>query len=357
MASAMKLIIQIPCYNEAETLPRALAALPRDVPGFDEVQWLIIDDGSTDATSAIAREHGVDHIIRHKMNLGLARAFMSGLDECVRLGADVIVNTDADNQYDARDIPKLIEPILSSRAELVVGARPIEQIAHFSPVKKVLQRLGSAVVRMVSRTDIPDAPSGFRAISRRAAMQLNVFNSYTYTLETIIQAGHKGIPVTSVPIRTNAELRPSRLVRSIPSYVRRSIVTIVRIFMTYKPAPFFGIPGLISFVLGSVLGLRFLAFYIAGEGEGHIQSVILAALLMGSGFFLVIVGLMADLISVNRKLLEKIDWKIALLDEAVRRPKRTRRASADDAEEPASAPEVTTRPVPVGRSAAGMRES
>ena len=322
----MKLIIQIPCYNEAATLAKALAELPRAVDGFDDVEWLIIDDGSTDGTSAIAREHGVDHIVRHKMNLGLARAFMTGLEECIRQGADVIVNTDADNQYEARDIPKLVEPILDHKAELVVGARPIEQIAHFSPVKKLLQRLGSSVVRIVSRTDIPDAPSGFRAISRQAAMQLNVFNSYTYTLETIIQAGHKGIPVTSVPIRTNEDLRPSRLVRSIPSYVRRSVVTIARIFMTYKPAPFFGIPGLVAFFIGFVLGLRFLGFYLAGEGSGHIQSVILAALLMGSGFFLVIIGLMADLISVNRKLLEKLDWKVAQLYEEV----RSQRDPSDD---------------------------
>ena len=310
----MKLIIQIPCYNEASTLPRALAELPREAPGFDVVEWLIIDDGSADATSAVAREHGVDHVVRHTSNLGLARAFMTGLEECIKRGADVIVNTDADNQYDARDIPRLIEPILAGKAELVVGARPIEQIAHFSPVKKALQRAGSAVVRIVSRTSVPDAPSGFRAISRRAAMQLNVFNSYTYTLETIIQAGHKGIPVTSVPVRTNADLRPSRLVRSIPSYVRRSLVTIVRIFMTYKPAPFFGIPGLVALLIGLGLGLRFFVYYLLGAGEGHIQSVILAALLMGTGFFLVVIGLVTDLISVNRKLLSKFDWKLAQLD-------------------------------------------
>ncbi len=352
----MKLIIQIPCYNEAETLAQALAELPRDVTGFDVVEWLIVDDGSTDATSEIAREQGVDHVVRHKMNLGLARAFMTGLEACIRNGADVIVNTDADNQYEAGDIPKLVEPILDGRAELVVGARPIEQIAHFSPIKKLLQRLGSAVVRMVSRTDIPDAPSGFRAISRSAAMQLNVFNSYTYTLETIIQAGHKGIPVTSVPIRTNADLRPSRLVRSIPSYVRRSIVTIARIFMTYKPAPFFGIPGLISFTIGFVLGIRFLSFYIAGEGAGHIQSVILASLLMGSGFFLVIIGLMADLISVNRKLLEKLDWKIALLNEEVREQRRGVTVADDELDAQKQPPVVTTRPVRIGQPAGSQQQ-
>lgn len=353
----MKLIIQIPCYNEASTLPRALADLPRDVPGFDKVEWLIIDDGSADATSAVAREHGVDHVVRHTSNLGLARAFMTGLEECIRRGADVIVNTDADNQYEARDIPKLVEPILAGKAELVVGARPIEKIAHFSPIKKILQRVGSAVVRIVSRTNVPDAPSGFRAISRRAAMQLNVFNSYTYTLETIIQAGHKGIPVTSVPIRTNADLRPSRLVRSIPNYVRRSLVTIVRIFMTYRPAPFFGIPGTIAFLIGLALGLRFFIYYLAGEGGGHIQSVILAALLMGSGFFLVIVGLVSDLISVNRKLLEKLDWKISQLDQEVRKQRAmaTKEIAADD-DDSKERPTVTTRPVPVGRSVSSHAE-
>jgi len=354
----MKLIIQIPCYNEAQTLPQALAALPRDVAGFDEVEWLIIDDGSTDDTAAVARELGVDHIVRHTANRGLARGFMTGIEECVRQGADVIVNTDADNQYDARDIPKLVEPILQGKAELVVGARPIAQTRHFTPVKKLLQHLGSAVVRMVSKTDVPDAPSGFRAISRRAAMQLNVFNSYTYTLETIIQAGHKGITVTSVPVRTNVDLRPSRLVRSIPSYVRRSMLTIMRIFMTYKPAPFFGIPGAVAFLIGFIFGLRFLIFFLMGEGEGHIQSVVFASLLMGTGFFLVVIGLVTDLISVNRKLLEKVDWRVAQLDDEVRAHRRilARLPERGDDDEHDGAPMVETRPVSVGRSAAGASE-
>ena len=249
----MKLIIQIPCYNEEETLSVALSELPKELNGISKVEWLVIDDGSTDNTVEVAKSHGVDHIVRHTKNLGLARAFSTGLDKCIELGADIIVNTDADNQYCADDIPGLIEPILSGEAEMVVGARSIVDIKHFSTSKKILQKIGSWVVRLASKTDIPDAPSGFRAISRNAAMQLNVFNEYTYTLETIIQAGQKGIVTVSVPIRTNKDLRPSRLVKSIPGYISRSIMIIIRIFMTYKPFKFFAIPGVISFVLGFLI--------------------------------------------------------------------------------------------------------
>jgi glycosyltransferase involved in cell wall biosynthesis len=262
----------------------------------------------------IAKSHGVNHIVRHTKNLGLARAFSTGLDKCIELGADIIVNTDADNQYCADDIPKLIGPILSGEAEMVVGARSIVDIKHFSTSKKILQKIGSWVVRLASKTDIPDAPSGFRAISRNAAMQLNVFNEYTYTLETIIQAGQKGIVTVSVPVRTNKDLRPSRLVKSIPGYISRSIMIIIRIFMTYKPFKFFAIPGVISFVLGFLIGLRFLYFYFTVGSSGHIQSLILTALLLGMGFFLSVIGLIADLISVNRKLLEKLDWRIQKIE-------------------------------------------
>jgi glycosyltransferase involved in cell wall biosynthesis len=313
-----KLIIQIPCYNEEATLRIALSALPRNLPGIDKVEWLIIDDGSKDRTVEVARECGVDHVVSLPRNQGLARGFIAGLDACLKAGADIIVNTDADNQYCADDIPKLIAPILRGEAEIVVGARSIDEIEHFSPMKKALQKLGSWVVRIASKTDIPDAPSGFRAMSRKAAMQLNVFNEYTYTLETIIQAGQKNMAIVSVPIRTNDDLRPSRLVKSIPSYIRRSILTIVRIFMTYKPFRFFVVPGVVSFTLGFIIGLRFLYFYFSGHGTGHIQSVILAALLMGSGFFLGMTGLLADLISVNRKLLEKIDWRVREMEENIR---------------------------------------
>lgn len=320
-SKSRKLIIQIPCFNEAETLAITLAALPRSVPGFDSVEWLVIDDGSQDDTVRIARENGVDHVVSHVCNQGLARTFMTGLEACLRLGADVIVNTDADNQYNADDIPALVRPIIEKRAEMVIGARPIESIKHFSLSKKLLQKCGSWVVRLASGTDIPDAPSGFRAMSRAAAMRLNVFNEYTYTLETIIQAGQKGMAVTSVPVRTNEDLRPSRLVKSIPSYIQRSILTIIRIFMTYKPFRFFAVPGAVSFSLGMLLGLRFIFFYFTGEGGGHIQSVILSALLLGAGFFLIVIGLVVDLISVNRKLLEKLDWRMQKMEEGLEKKK------------------------------------
>ncbi len=308
--AVMKLIIQIPCYNEEKTLPETLADLPREVPGFDAVEWLIIDDGSADATAEVAKQHGVDHVVRHAKNLGLARAFMTGLDACLERGADAIVNTDADNQYVAADIPRLVAPIADGSADIVVGTRPIGDIEEFSALKKLFQRLGSWVVRKASHTPIEDAPSGFRAFSRSAAMQLNVFSEYTYTLETIIQAGMKGIAIMPVPIRVNPSTRPSRLVRSIPSYLKRSAGTIVRISMTYRPLQFFLALGSIPFVPGLVLALRFFWFYIEGQGDGHVQSLILASLLMSFGFILWIVALLADLISVNRKLLEELSWRI-----------------------------------------------
>lgn len=306
----MKLIIQIPCYNEADTLAIALAALPRKVPGFDTVEWLIIDDGSQDDTVKVARECGVDHIVRHTRNQGLASGFMTGLDACLRLGADVIVNTDADNQYNAGDIPALVAPILEHRADIVVGARPIESIKHFSPIKKMLQKLGSWVVRVASKTDIPDAPSGFRAMSRTAAQRLMVFNNYTYTLETIIQAGQKNMAITSVPIRVNEDLRPSRLVKSIPSYIKRSIATIIRIFIIYRPFRFFGTIGAILFGAGFLIGLRFLAAYLGGEGAGHVQSLILAGALLAMGFQAILVAFLADLLAANRKLLEDVRFRL-----------------------------------------------
>lgn len=302
----MKLIIQIPCLNEAQTLAIALAALPRQVEGFDAVEWLIIDDGSTDDTIAVAKANGVDHVVRHTRNQGLAKAFMNGLQAAIDLGADVIVNTDADNQYNADDIPVLVQPILDRKADIVIGARPIATIEHFSPAKKFLQKLGSWVVRVVSRTDIPDAPSGFRAISRDAAKRLMVFNDYTYTLETIIQAGQHNMAIMSAPIRVNEDLRPSRLVKSIPSYIRRSIGTMIRIFVIYRPFRFFGMISLILLTLGMLIGLRFMAFWFQGEGEGHIQSLILAAILLGAGFNTILIAFVADLLAANRKLLEHI---------------------------------------------------
>lgn len=306
----MKLVIQIPCYNEASTIGVALEALPRHVPGFDQVEWLVVDDGSTDDTVRVSREHGVDHIISHTHNQGLAKAFMTGIEACLSLGADVIVNTDADNQYNADDIPKLVVPVLEQRADIVVGARPIETIEHFSPVKKLLQKLGSWVVRMASNTNISDAPSGFRAMSRAAAQRLMVFNDYTYTLETIIQAGQKNMAITSVPIRVNADLRPSRLVKSIPSYIKRSIVTIIRIFIIYRPFRFFGTIGAVLLGAGFLLGLRFVWKYLGGDGEGHVQSLILAALLLGMGFQTLLIAVVADLLSANRKLLEDVRYRL-----------------------------------------------
>ena len=305
----MKLIIQIPCYNEAETLAVTLAELPREVPGCDEVEWLIIDDGSTDDTVKVALANGVDHVVRHSRNQGLARGFMSGLNACLQHGADIIVNTDADNQYHAGDIPRLVAPVLEGSAEIVVGARPIETIAHFSPAKKLLQKLGSWVVRAASNTDIPDAPSGFRAISRNAAQRLVVFNDYTYTLETIIQAGQKNMAVTSVPVRVNEDLRPSRLARNMPAYVWRGVITIVRIFVIYQPFRFFGFIGGGLLLLGFALGLRFLYYYLTGDGEGHIQSVVLAGVLLLMGFQSVLVAFLADLLSANRKLMEEVRYR------------------------------------------------
>ncbi|HIK16494.1 MAG TPA: glycosyltransferase family 2 protein [Leptolyngbyaceae cyanobacterium M33_DOE_097] len=306
-----KLIIQIPCYNEEATLGVTLSALPRHLPGIDTVEWLIINDGSIDKTVEVAKACGVDHIVSFEHNQGLAKAFMAGIEACLKAGADIIVNTDADNQYCADDIPKLIEPILMGHAEIVVGARPINEIEHFSVVKKLLQRLGSWVVRMASNTNIPDAPSGFRAISRNAAMQLNVFNQYTYTLETIIQAGQRGMAITSVPIRTNGFLRPSRLVKSIPSYIRRSILTILRISMAYKPLKFFFMLGSLPFTVGTLLGVRWLIFFfLEGTTRARVPSLVLAAILILIGFQLWMFGLVADLMAVNRKILEDIQLRL-----------------------------------------------
>jgi len=304
-----KLIIQIPCYNEEQTLSIALSALPREVEGFDVVEWLIIDDGCIDNTVNVAREHGVNHIVSFTKNHGLAKGFMAGLDACLELGADVIVNTDADNQYEAMDIPKLVKPILQGDADIVVGARPIQDIDHFSPLKKILQKLGSLVVRTVSKTKVADVTSGFRGMSRDAAMRLNVFNEYTYTLETIIQAGQKNMAVISVPIGTNEDLRPSRLLKSIPSYIRKSVVTIIRIFVVYKPFRFFISLGIVLVSFGCLLGLRFLLSYFSGGGAGHIQSLILASVLLGAGFQTILVAFLADLLSVNRRLLEDIQYR------------------------------------------------
>jgi glycosyltransferase involved in cell wall biosynthesis len=301
-----KLIIQIPCLNEEDSLPVTLGDLPRRVDGFDTVEWLVIDDGSTDKTVEVARAHGVDHIVSFGQRQGLARAFLAGLDYALGHGADVVINTDADNQYSALSIPDLVKPILERRALIVIGARPISEIREMSALKRVLQRLGSWVVKIVSGTTIPDAPSGFRAIHRDAAVQLNVFNNYTYTLETIIQAGRRNIPMVWVPIKVNPYLRPSRLIKSIPDFIFRSILTIIRIFILYRPVQFFGYLALICLIPALFLAGRFLTYYVQGSGGGHIQSLIFAGALLAVSAILCIAGVLADLLAANRLLLEDI---------------------------------------------------
>lgn len=310
----MKLIIQIPCYNEAETIGITLNDLPKHIEGIDEIEYLIINDGSDDGTIQAATDWGVNYIVNLKKNKGLAKAFMAGIDACLRNGADIIVNTDADNQYVGEDIEKLVRPILEGRSDIVIGERPIDNTEHFSPLKKKLQHTGSWVVRMASKSDIPDAPSGFRAYSRDAAMRLNVVNEYTYTLETIVQAGRSRITMESVLIRTNNELRPSRLINSMSGYIKKSVLTIFRAYMMYKPLVFFSIIGGIIFLLGIVLGVRFLVYFFMGDGAGHIQSLILCSTLMLLGFMTFIVGLQADLIAANRKILEDIQYHVRKLD-------------------------------------------
>ena len=310
----MKLIIQIPCYNEEETLALAYQDLPRKIKGIDEIEYLIINDGSQDNTVQKARELGFHHIVSFKQNKGLAKGFMAGLDACLHLGADIIVNTDADNQYCGADIKKLVRPILEEKADIVIGERPIDQTEHFSWQKKKFQHLGSWVVRVASGTDIPDAPSGFRAYSRDAALRLNVVNEYTYTLETIIQAGHNKIAMTSVPIRTNAETRPSRLFSSMWKYMKRSATVITRSFVMYSPLKFFSMVGGVLFLLGAILGIRFLIFMAMGDGAGHVQSLILTAILIMLGFQTITIGLLGDTIAANRKILEDVQYRVRKIE-------------------------------------------
>ena len=310
----MKLIIQIPCFNEEETLGVTYNDLPRHIDGIDEIEYLIINDGSRDKTVEVARELGFHHIVSFKQNKGLAYGFKAGLDACLHLGADIIVNTDADNQYCGEDIEKLVQPILNGEADIVIGERPIDQTEHFSRKKKMFQHLGIWVVRVASGTNIPDAPSGFRAYSREAALRINVVNEYTYTLETIIQAGHDKIAMTSVPIRTNAELRPSRLFSSMWRYMKRSSTVIIRSFMMYRPLRFFMILGGLLFLIGFLLGVRYLAYMVAGNSGGHIQSLILAAILILMGVQSIVAGLLSDIIAANRKLLEDVQYRVRKLE-------------------------------------------
>ena len=306
----MKLIIQIPCLNEEHTLPKSLADLPKKIEGIDIIEILLIDDGSTDKTVETAKNLGVHHILQFTNNKGLAKAFISGINESLKLDADIIVNTDADNQYFGGDIVKLIKPILKKEADIVVGDRQVETIRHFSPMKIFLQKFGSWVIRQLSGTLIPDATSGFRAYSRDAALQLNVISDFTYTIETIISAGKKNLAITHVPVKTNKKLRESRLFPSIRVYLKRSLVTILKVYSMYSPLRLFTIAGGISFFLGFAIGCRYLFFFLQGQTEGHIQSLILSAILLIVGFQIIMMGVAADLIAINRQLLEDIQLRI-----------------------------------------------
>ena len=301
----MKLIVQIPCYNEEKTLPQTVRDIPRRIVGIEKVEVLIIDDGSTDKTVEVAKEIGVDHIVKNTCNKGLARTFLVGLDASLRLEADIIVNTDGDNQYKGQDIPKLIAPILKGEADIVIGDRQTDMISHFSPTKKKLQKLGSLVVRILSKTDVPDAVSGFRAFSREAAMQMNIVSAFSYTIETVIQAGKKNMAVTNVPISTNPKTRESRLIQSIPKFIEHSLTTMVRMYTMYQPLKVFFYIGCLCILAGLIPSIRFLFYFFTGQGSGHIQSLILAAILFVIGFQVFMIGLVADVISFNRKLIEE----------------------------------------------------
>ena len=310
----MKLIIQIPCYNEEASLPITLNALPKQISGIDEIEILVIDDGSTDKTVEVAKANGVQHIVSMPHNCGLAKAFVAGINGALAQGADIIVNTDADNQYCADDIEKLVRPILNKEADIVIGTRPVSNISHFSLLKKALQKLGSWVMRRISSTQVEDAPSGFRAFSRASALQINIFDNYTYTLETIIQARAKGLQLVCVPINVNPDLRKSKLVRNMFDYIKRSVFTMLRMFIIYRPFRFFSILASLFFISGLLIGLRFLYFYIFSHGSGHIQSLILAAILIITSVQIGVIAILSELFSINRKLLEDIQRRIKLQD-------------------------------------------
>ena len=301
-----KLIIQIPAYNEEQTIGTTIDALPKKIDGIDEIEILIIDDGSKDKTIEVAKTHGATHIIKNEKNIGLAKTFMKGIKTALALKADIIVNTDADNQYNANNIKDLVKPILEKEADIVIGTRPISQINHFSPIKKLLQKLGSLVVRIVSSTNVEDAPSGFRALNAQAAKEIHIYDNFTYTLEMIIQSKVKGLNILSIPISINQDMRPSRLFKNSFQYILRSIITITRMFIVYRPFRFFAIlAGIISFI-GFVLGLRFLLFYFNGDGSGHIQSLILSSICLIIGFQTLLLAVIADLLAINRRLLEDL---------------------------------------------------
>jgi glycosyltransferase involved in cell wall biosynthesis len=306
----MKLIIQIPCFNEERTLPATLRDLPRELPGFDAVEWLVVDDGSTDGTLDVARAHGVDHIVRLTNNKGLAAGFQAGLDAALKLGADVVVNTDADNQYYAPDIAKLVAPILAGEADMVIGDRQVRNVEDFSPTKKSLQRLGSWVVRRASRTEVPDTTSGFRAYNREAALALQVVSTFTYTLETIIQAGRMTVALDHVPVRTNPRTRESRLFPSIWTYIRRNGVSIFRIYAMYEPLRVFMTAAVVMGLAALAVWARFLVHWIGGNGAGHIQSLILGAVLFNAAVVLGALGVIGDLLSGQRIIMQRVFERI-----------------------------------------------
>lgn len=313
----MKLIIQIPCFNEADSLPQTVAALPRSIPGIDSIELLVIDDGSSDGTADVARRIGVHHVERHRTNRGLAAAFRSGLQRALDEGADVIVNTDADNQYEGADIEKLVAPIVAGDADLVIGDRGVRDNAHFGPIKRRLQRLGSAVVRRLSRTSVTDAVSGFRAMTRAAAQRINITSDFSYTTEMLIQAGRKRMCVVSVPVRTNGAVRPSRLFRSIPQFIVTTGLTLIRVYAMYNPLRIFVIAGTIVTIIGVAPMIRFLWFYLQGDGGGHIQSLVIGGALMVLGVITIMMGALADLIGRNRQLLEQTLERVRALEEKV----------------------------------------
>ena len=310
----MKLIVQIPCYNEEETLPQTYADIPKEIEGIDKVEVLIIDDGSTDRTVEVAKELGIDHIVINKKNIGLARTFRKGVEACLRAGADIIVNTDGDNQYAGWDIPKLVKPILDGKAEVVIGDRQTGKIGHFSKSKQLLQKVGSAVVRQLSGVDAPDAVSGFRAFNRDVAFRLNIVSPFSYTTEMLIQVGKKHMAVTSVPIETNAKTRESRLFSSIPKFIERTLTTMIRMYSMYQPLRVFFFIGMVLSIIGAIPVIRFLFFYLSGDGSGHLQSLILGGVFLMMGFLTFLIGLVADLISFNRQLIEMTLEKVRRME-------------------------------------------